>query len=158
MWDLYGREIFLTLHIFGVIVWLGFGFFELWIGRIVMSNPDAQSAAPMMRLAYRADIVVFMATLLVFAIGIAQTVLFGWGWFGTLWLGVKQSLMIAILVMVAVIFPHATGIGKLIGKLPDGDGPVTPEITKAYGWLEPWYWTMRLAGAVAVVFAVAKPV
>lgn len=158
MWDIFARDVLLTIHIFGVIVWLGFGFFELWIGRIVMSDPTAASAAPMMRLAYRADIFVFLATLVVFAAGITQTLLFGWGWFATLWLGVKQGLMIAILVAVAIIFSKATRMGALIGDLPDGDGPITPEIVKAYGGLEPWYWGMRLAGAFAVIFAVAKPV
>lgn len=157
MFDMYGREILLTIHLLAVIVWLGFGFFELWLGRIFLADPDSVAAAPLIRIIYRSDIVVFAATLIVFAAGTTQTIVFGWGWFESLWLGAKQSIMLAILATVAVILPRALELGRLINALPEGPGPTSQEVVSCYKRLEPAYWLMRLAGLVAVVLAVWKP-
>lgn len=157
MLDANWREILLTIHILAVIVWLGFGFFELWLGRIFLSDPHSSAAAPLIRIIYRSDVVVFMATLVAFGAGIAQTYVFGWGWFTTLWLGGKQAIMCGVLITVVVILPGAFKLGAQIDAMPDGPGPASAEVIKSYKQLEPWYWLMRLAGLAAVFLAVWKP-
>ncbi len=155
--DAYWRDILLTIHIFAVIVWLGFGFFELWLGRIFLGDPNSHVADPLIRIIYQSDVVVFGATLVAFAAGITQTIVFGWGWFETFWLGAKQAIMIGILTIVAFILPGALRLGKLIDALPEGPGPASHDVIAQYKRLEPWYWLMRLMGAGAVVLAVWKP-
>lgn len=157
MLETYGRELILTVHLIAVIIWLGFGFFELWLGRIFLSDPNAPQAAPLIRIIYNADIVVFMSTLVAFGAGILQTHLFGWGWFETIWLGIKQSIMVGVLLIVAVILPMAFRLNARIKELPEGPGPASPEVVRTFKWLEPWYWAMRIAGLVAVVLAVWRP-
>ncbi|MGF1455149.1 MAG: hypothetical protein ACFB6R_07210 [Alphaproteobacteria bacterium] len=157
MIDAYAREALLTVHILAVILWLGFGFFELWLGRIFLADPNSPAAAPLIRIIYNADIVVFLATLTVFGVGITQTILFGWGWFETLWLGLKQAIMILILLVVALILPRAFKLNAQIQALPEGPGSASVEVVQSYRRLEPWYWLMRLLGLVAVVLAIWKP-
>ncbi len=156
MVETYGREILLTIHILAVVVWLGFGFFELWLGRIVLSDPQSSTGAPLIRIIYQSDVVVFIATLIVFGSGLLQTALFGWGWFATLWLGAKQAIMITVLVSVALILRRALGLGTLIEAMPPGPGPASEEVITAYRQLEPWYWFMRILGLVGLVSAVWK--
>ncbi|MEL6385855.1 MAG: hypothetical protein AAFR41_07215 [Pseudomonadota bacterium] len=158
MIEAYGREALLTVHILAVIAWLGFGFFELWLGRIFLADPESPAAAPLIRIVYNSDIVVFVATLTAFAAGITQTILFGWGWFETLWLGLKQGIMIIVLSVVALILPSAFRLNAQIKALPEGPGPASVEVIQSYRRLEPWYWLMRLLGLVAVVLAVWRPV
>lgn len=157
MLDAYWREILLTIHILAVIAWLGAGFFELWLGRLFLAAPYNSVGAPLIRIIYQSDVVVFAATLIAFGAGITQTIVFGWGWFETLWLGTKQAIMIGILAIVAYILPTALGLGKLIDALPEGPGPASEDVVMCYKRLEPWYWLMRVAGLVAVVLAVWKP-
>lgn len=158
MIEAYGREFLLTVHILAVIIWIGFGFFELWLGRIFLSKPESFEAAPLIRIIYRSDILVFAATLTVFAAGVTQTILFNWGWFTTLWLGLKQAIMISVLIIVVFILPGAFRLNAQINALPDGPGPASSDIVASYRKLEPWYWIMRLLGLCAVVLAIWRPV
>lgn len=151
------REVLLTVHLLAVIVWIGFGFFELWLGRAFLRLSGTPAGAPLIRLVYRSDVVVFIATLAAFAAGIAMALTLGWGFFQHLWLGIKQAIMIAVLVVVAVILPTALKLGGRVADLPEGPGPATPEIVGLYRRLEPWYLIMRLAAVAAVVLAVWKP-
>lgn len=140
-----------------MIGWLGFGFFELWLGRVFLRAPYEATGAPLIRIIYQSDVVVFVATLAVFAAGVLQTIVFDWGWFSTLWLGLKQSIMFGVLIAVALILPRALRLGALVNDLPEGPGPASKAVVDAYRALEPWYWSMRLAGLAAVFLAVFKP-
>lgn len=74
-----------------------------------------------------------------------------------LWLGIKQAIMILVIVIVAFIFPTAMKLNAAIKLLPAGPGPVTDEIRELYRKLEPWYWIMRILAVVAVLLAVWRP-
>ena len=151
------REILLTIHIVAIIGWIGFGFCELWLGRLFLRSSDTPVEAPLIRFIYNCDLFVFISTLVAFGTGIAMALFLGWGFFTRLWLIVLQSIMIGVLGVVVIILPSALKLGSLVNALPAGPGPATPDIRKLYRWLEPWYLLMRLAAVVAVVFAVWKP-
>ena len=151
------RESLLTVHILANIIWIGFGFFELWLGRMFLATEGSQTEAPLIRLIYRSDVIVFIATLIAFAAGTGMALTLGWGFFTHVWLGIKQAIMFGVLTTIVVILPRALRLGALVGALPPGDGPATAEIRTLYRWLEPWYFLMRAAAVVAVVLAVWRP-
>jgi uncharacterized membrane protein len=151
------REALLTVHVLAIIVWIGFGLLELYIGRQALKAADTPAEAPLFRIAYQSDLWVFIATLTAFAAGAMMTHVLDWGWFTHLWLGAKQAIMIAVLVVVAIILPRALRMGGLIAKLAPGPGPASAEIRGLYRGLEPWYWLMRLLAIAAVVLAIWRP-
>lgn len=158
MLEVHLREILLTIHLLANMVWIGFGFCELWLGRLFLAQDGSQAEAPLIRFIYRCDLVVFIATLTAFAAGTAMALLLGWGFFTHLWLGVKQAIMFGVLGVVVFILPTALKLGASIGALPPGPGPATPEIRSLYLKLEPWYLVMRVAAVIAVVLAIWRPV
>lgn len=151
------RSILLSIHLLAVIAWLGGGFYELWLGRILLRSQGSTAEAALIRAIYRSDIVVFGATLLVFAVGAAMSILLDWGFFTHFWLGVKQAIALAILLIVAGILPTALRMGRQIDALPPGDGPIPPALRATYARLEPWFATMRIMGVAAVLLAVFRP-
>jgi hypothetical protein len=151
------REILLTIHLLAVIVWIGFGFCELWLGRLFLQSEGQPVEATLIRFIYQCDLAVFIATLTAFAAGVTMALTLGWGFFTTLWLGAKQAIMFAVLGEVVLILPRALRLGPLISALPAGPGPATPDIRATYRWLEPWYLLMRLAALAAVALAVWRP-
>ncbi|WP_164155402.1 hypothetical protein [Sandarakinorhabdus rubra] len=155
--DLLNRELLLTLHLLGIIVWIGFGLCEYWLGRVFLTQAGSPAEAPLIRFIYRCDLVVFIATLISFAAGTAMALLLGWGFFNELWLGIKQGIMFTVLAVVGIILPRALRLGTLIDALPAGPGPVTAEIRALYHWLDPFFLVMRALAVAAVVLAVWRP-
>lgn len=151
------RGALLSIHLLAVIVWLGAGFYELYLGRLLRRSEGASAEAVLVRAMHRSGFVVFGATLLAFAVGVVMAVVLDWGFFTQFWLGFKQAIALAILLIVAAIFPTALRLGAAIGALPPGDGPVPPAAKQLYGRLEPWYALMRILGIVAVLLAVFRP-
>lgn len=151
------RAALLSVHLLAVIVWLGAGFYELYLGRLLRRANGSTSEAVLIRAMHRSGFVIFGATLLAFAAGAAMAVMFDWGFFAQFWLGVKQAIALTILLMVAAILPTALRLGHAIEALPPGDGPVPLAVKQIYGRLEPWYALMRILGVVGVVLAVFRP-
>lgn len=151
------REVLLIVHLLAVIVWLGGGFYELWLGRKFLRSNGSVAEAALVRAIYQSDLVVFAATVVAFLAGAAMAVFLEWGFFTQLWLGVKQAIALLILLIVASIFPTALKLGKQIEALPAGDGPVPQELKQTYRVLEPWYAIMRILGVIAVILAISRP-
>jgi uncharacterized membrane protein len=151
------RAALLSVHLLAVIVWLGAGFYELYLGRLLHRSDGSAAEAVLIRAMHRSGFVVFGATLLAFAAGATMAVVLGWGFFTHLWLGLKQAIALTILLIVVGIFPTALRLGHAIEALPPGDGPVTLAVKQIYGRLEPWYALMRILGVVAVLLAVFRP-
>jgi len=156
------RNLLLTIHIWAVAVWIGAGFLELYLGRRFLDSERAsperrKESATLLRLTYQADLGVFAATLIAFAAGLALTFSFEWGFLsGPLWLTIKQSIMIAVLGMVVLIFPRAIKLGGVIKALPEGASEVPEAAYSLYRSLEPWYLFMRLLAVTAVALAVFR--
>lgn len=151
------RDTLLSIHILAIIAWIGAGFFELYLGRRFIAENGTVIEAPLIRIVYDADLVVFGATVVAFVAGIAMAIYEEYWFFTVLWLGIKQAIMILVIVIVAFIFPTAMKLNAAIKLLPAGPGPVTDEIRELYRKLEPWYWIMRILAVVAVLLAVWRP-
>lgn len=151
------RDALLTVHILAIVIWIGFGFCALWIGRLFLASAGGAAEAPLIRFLCRVDIVIFAATLIAFAAGIALVHVTGWGWFTTPWLGLKQAIMLGVLGVVAMIFGRAKRLGDLAAALPPGEGSATPEMRRLYRAVAPWYLAMRIGAVAALVLAVWKP-
>lgn len=151
------RAVLLSVHLLAIIIWLGAGFYELYLGRLLRHSNGSTAEAVLIRAMHRSGFVIFGATLLAFAAGAAMSVLLGWGFFAQFWLGMKQAIALAILFIVAGIFPMALRFGKAIEALPPGDGPVPLAVKQIYGRLEPWYALMRIMGVLAVLLAIFRP-
>src|SRR5271156_2274304 len=64
------RDALLSVHLLAVIVWIGVGFFELYLGRRFLATRGSPVEAPLIRIVYGSDMVVAAATFTAFAAGI----------------------------------------------------------------------------------------
>ena|SRR5450755_2456847 len=151
------RNTLLSIHILAIITWIGAGFFELYLGRRFLAAKGTVLEAPLIRIVYGSDLVVFGATIVAFVAGIAMAIYEGYWFFTVLWLGIKQAIMVLVIIIVCFIFPTAMKLNAAIKLLPDGLGPVTDDIRELYLKLEPWYWLMRVLALMAVFLAVWRP-
>jgi hypothetical protein len=151
------RNALLSVHLLAVIVWIGVGFFELYLGRRFLASRGTPVEAPLMQIVNTSDAVVAVATTTAFAAGIAMALHEGYGFFHQLWLGAKQAIMIAVVLVVIGIAPTAMKLTAATNALPPGPGPATDGIRAYYLRLEPWYWLMRILAVVAVLLAIWKP-
>lgn len=153
-----GREpLLLTIHILSVIVWLGCGLYELFVARELKRARGTVLEVQLMRLYLRYAAPVPIATLLVAATGALMARLVGWGFFQQFWLGTKQGVMLAVLVIFASVVPPFLKLQAEVLALP-ADASALPEATaRRFDRLEPWLIVMRTLGAIAVALAVFKP-
>lgn len=152
------RNSLLSIHILAIVAWIGVGFFQLYLGRRFLGARGSVLEAPLIRIVYDSDMVVFGATITAFATGIALAMYEHYGFFAVLWLGIKQAIMLAVVAIVALIFQRQMKLNAAINALPPGPGPATEDIRVLYRKLEPWYWSMRILAVIAVLLAVWRPV
>ena len=74
-----------------------------------------------------------------------------------MWLGTKQALMIAVLIIFASVIPPFYRYTALVKSLPEDAQTLPTETAHIFQRLEKWVITMRVMGALAVVLAVFKP-
>ncbi len=151
------RNTLLSIHILAIITWIGVGFFQLYLGRRFLAAKGTVLEAPLIRIVYGSDLVVFGSTIVAFATGIALAIHESYGFFTVFWLGTKQAIMLLVIVIIALIFPMAMKLNAAINALPQGPGPATEDIRALYRKLEPWYWSMRVLAVIAVLLAVWRP-
>jgi hypothetical protein len=80
-----------------------------------------------------------------------------YGFFQILWLGIKQGLMIAVLIIFASILPPFLKFQRLLNALPADASELPAEAATWFRNLEPWLIVMRVLGTIAVVFAIWRP-
>jgi hypothetical protein len=151
------RSVLLSIHILSVIVWLGCGLYELFLARelkLARGNP-AELHFARMYLKYAAPVPV--ATILVALTGVLMALFLGWGFFQYFWLGIKQALMLGVLIIFASIIPDFLRFKTAVEALPAETELLPSENACQFDALEPWLITMRIMGTAAVVLAVFKP-
>jgi len=109
----------LTIHIFGVIIWIGFGLYELLLHREIRNARGTAIEIALIRVSGRYGGIVAIATLVVAVTGVFMTNLLGLGYFQELWLGILQAIMLAILVDMVLLIPTYVRSYKEIGALRD---------------------------------------
>ena len=151
------RNTLLSIHILAVIVWLGFGLYEILLTREIRHARGLPEEIPLIRIYGRYAGLVAIATLIVAAAGVAMSVLFGWGFFSVLWLGIKQGIMAAIIISMIVLTPLFIRTYAAIARI---SGPESAELQTAralMGRVERYVILMRLGGVAAVVLAIWRP-
>ena len=151
------RNTLLSIHILAVVVWLGFGLYELLLTREIRHARGLPEEIPLIRIYGRYAGVVAIATLLVAAAGIAMSVLLGWGFFSVLWLGIKQIIMAAIIVGMILLSPLFMRTYAAIAKISGSESPELQAARELIGRVERYVILMRLGGVVAIVLAVWRP-
>ena len=151
------RTVLLSIHVLAVVVWLGFGLYELLLLREIGRARGRPEEAALMRIYGRYAGIVAGATLVVAAAGVAMALALGWGFFNVLWLGLKQAIMAAIILGMIILTPLFVKTYAAIGALSE-ERPETLETAReAIGRVEGHVILMRLGGLVAVVLAVWRP-
>jgi hypothetical protein len=151
------RNSLLTIHILGVIAWLGRGAYELLLSHEVRRARGTIMEIPLIRVYGRYAGLVVVATLVVACAGGAMASFLGWGFFTSLWLGIKQAIMLAILLAMAIMLPVFIRTANAIKALPDSMGPQLDSVRTLLERVDRHVIAMRFGALVAVVLAVWGP-
>lgn len=151
------RDTLLTIHILAVIVWLGFGLYELLLSHEIHKAKGTPLEVPLIRIYGRYSSIVAIATLVVAIMGILMATLLGWGFFQQLWLGIKQAIMLAIILDMVWLTPTFQRAYKEIAALRDAPGPELEQCRATLALIHRHVIPMRLGAIVAVVLAVWRP-
>jgi uncharacterized membrane protein len=151
------REILLTIHLLSVVVWLGAGIYDFFLTREIAWAAGQSAELPLIRIHLRYGPVIAVAMFLVFISGILMSAFLGWGFFTSTWLGLKQFLMIAILVMLIGFVPLIVKLNDAVKALGNDAASATDEIRALIYRGERYEVAMRLAALVALVLAVWRP-
>jgi uncharacterized membrane protein len=147
----------LSTHILAVIVWLGFGLYELLLRREIRRARGSLEEIALIRIYGRYAGVVAVATLVVAAAGVAMTLTLGWGFFKVLWLGLKQAIMTAIIVAMIFLTPLFRRTYAAIGAISEGNTTSLAAARGSIDRVERYVVLMRLGGLLAVVLAAWRP-
>jgi hypothetical protein len=151
------RNGLLTIHVIGVIAWLGFGGYELLLSHEIRKARGTNTEIALMRIYGRYAGLVAIATLIVAVAGVAMAWLLGWGFFNSAWLGIKQAIMLAILFDMAITAPIFIRTANEIKALPESIGPQLDSVRALLARVDRHVIPMRLGALVAVVLAVWRP-
>ena len=151
------RGTLLTLHLVGVIIWLGAGLYELFLDREMRRARGTATEVALARIYSRYGPVVAAGTLLVAVTGVLQASLLGWGYFSVLWLGAKQILMLLVLLIMASLLPRFLLLGRIVRGHSDGAPALSDEARELFAGVLPYILAMRVAALVALVLAVFRP-
>lgn len=151
------RSILLSIHLLAVVVWIGFGLYELLLIREIRHARGLPEEIPLIRIYGRYAGIVAIATLVVAAAGVAMSALLGWGFFAVLWLGIKQAIMAAIVIAMIALIPLFRQTYAAIASI---SGPDSAELLNARALInrvERYVVLMRLGGVVAILLAIWRP-
>lgn len=151
------RDSLLTMHIFGVIVWLGCGLYEFFLAHEIKKARGTSFEIPLIQLYGKYAPVVAVATLIVAIIGVLMSVLLGWGFFQQLWLGLKQGIMALIILDMLLMTPTFIRGSKEIADLSNNTGPELERYRVTFAKIERHVILMRAGAVVAVILAVWRP-
>ena len=152
------RNTLLTIHVLSVVIWLGCGLYEIFVARELKAARGTPREVEFARLYLKYAAPVPVATLVVAGTGVWMAIALHFGFFQLLWLGVKQSLMIGVLIIFAAIVPMFLTFKREVDALPPNATQLSADAARRFARLEPWLITMRVMGTIAVVFAIWRPV
>jgi uncharacterized membrane protein len=151
------RNSLLTVHVLSVIVWLGCGLYELFLANELEQARGSPGEVRLARIYLKYAAPVPVATLLVAGTGVWMAIALKYGFFQVLWLGIKQALMIGVLIIFASVLPLFLKFQQQLNELPEDATELPADAAARFGTLEPWLLVMRVMGAIAVVLAIWRP-
>jgi uncharacterized membrane protein len=151
------RNILLTIHLLSVVVWLGAGLNDFFLTREIASAAGQPAELSLIRIHLRYGPVIAVAMFFVFISGVLMSVFLGWGFFTSTWLGTKQFLMLAILIMLIGFVPLVVRLARAVQALGNNAISATEEIRVLIRRGERYEVAMRLAALIAFVLAVWRP-
>jgi len=151
------RNSLLTVHVLSVVVWLGCGLYELFLAHELKKASGTPGEVHLARMYLKYAAPVPIATLLVAGTGAWMAVALHFGFFQVLWLGIKQGLMVVVLVIFASILPPFLKFQAAVNALPQDATELPRSVAARFRAIEPWLVVMRVLGTVAVVLAIWRP-
>ncbi|MFI5317211.1 MAG: hypothetical protein ACHQ6T_16035 [Myxococcota bacterium] len=151
------RGTLLTLHLLGVIVWLGAGLYDLFLDHEIQRARGTPAEIALARVYTRYGPVIVVAALFVALTGALQASALGWGYFRVFWLGAKQLLMLLILGILAWLLPIFARMGRAVAAHPAGASELSDEARALFRRVRPHILVIRGAALLALVLAVFKP-
>ena len=151
------RNSLLTIHVLSVVVWLGCGLYELFLAHELKKARGTPTEVRLARMYLKYAAPVPIATLLVAGTGAWMAVALHFGFFQLLWLGIKQGLMVVVLLIFASILPPFLKFQSAVNALPEDATELPQSVAARFSAIEPWLLVMRVLGTIAVVFAIWRP-
>lgn len=151
------RDTLLTIHILAVIVWLGFGLYELLLTREIHKARGTQLEIQLMKIYGKYAPIVAIATLVVALTGVLMSIFLGWGFFQNVWLGIKQAIMLAVLLDMTYLIPTFIRGAKEIEALSNNGGRELEAYRETQRTIDRHVVLMRLGSLIAVILAVWRP-
>lgn len=151
------RSSLLSAHLLCVIVWLGCGLYELFLSRDIRRAGGTAAEFYRFRTWFRYQAVVPVATVLVAVTGVLMSSLLGWGYFTSVWLGLKQGIMLAILAGMAFVGPRMLRLKRRFMAVHPKHPVVPADIRAEFFAAEPFFLAMRAGGLAAVLIGVWRP-
>jgi ABC-type multidrug transport system permease subunit len=151
------RNTLLSIHILAVVVWLGCGLYELLLTREIRRAHGAPEEIPLLRIYGRYAGIVAIATLFTAAAGALMSIMLGWGFFSVLWLGIKQGIMVAIILAMIFLTPLFMKTYAAISAVSDSDSTSLQIARDLIARVERYVLLMRFGGVISVLLAVWRP-
>lgn len=151
------RNLLVTVHLLGVVFWIGLGTYELFLSREIRRARGTPLEIELIRIYGRYAGLVALATLVVAVAGALMAVLLGWGFFNQLWLGTKQAIMLVILADMAYLIPTFAATSKTVNALTGTGGELLDRARVLLERVERHVIPMRVGAVVALVLAVWRP-
>jgi len=147
----------LSLHLLGVVVWIGAGLYDLFLDREIERARGTPAEVVLARVYVRYGPVIVAAVFVVAATGALQTWLFGFGWLGWSWLGAKQVLMGVVLAVLFGLFPSFARMSRAVSALPVGAAELSGEARQQLARVRPWLVVIRACAITALLLAAFRP-
>jgi len=125
-------HLFLTLHLLGVALWLGGAIYErLFVFAGVTKHEGTPLELLYTKILLRTQAFFLLSVLLLLVGGVGMTIFYRLGFFPASWLGIKQGVVVVMLVIFAgVIGPTMKKTEQQVHTLGDKAATVTTEIRR----------------------------
>jgi uncharacterized membrane protein len=152
--------ILLTLHLFGVAFWLGGAIYErVFLAKNIVRARGTGQELGLLKIMLSTETLFLSATLLVILTGVGMTLMTGLGFFQLSWLGLKQGLMVFILIGFALyIGPRMKKLKKLVENTSHLGGSISEENFKTLKQMLTGFDLVHIIVLINFLLAIWKPI
>jgi uncharacterized membrane protein len=152
-------NILLTVHLFAVAFWIGGAIYErIFLAGNIIRNRGTGQEISLLRIMLSTEFIFLGATLLVLLTGIGMSIVSGAGFFHLSWLGLKQAIMIMIIIgFMYFIGPRMKKLKDLVKKADMVNGIISDEDYKRLHQMLTGFDVVHAAVLVNFILAIWKP-